>query len=41
MRWIHEVLAQGREAKAAIEHTAVFDHLPTRMARAGGSLTYQ
>lgn len=41
MRWIHEVLAQGREAKAAIEHTAVFDRLPTRMARAGGSLTYQ
>ncbi|MEX8495706.1 NAD-dependent epimerase/dehydratase family protein [Sphaerotilus sp.] len=41
MRWIHEVLAQGREAKAAIEHTAVFDRMPARMARAGGSLTFQ
>jgi len=41
MRWIHEVLAQGREANAAIERTAVFDRMPARMARAAGSLTVQ
>jgi nucleoside-diphosphate-sugar epimerase len=41
MRWIHEVLAQGREAKAAIEHTALFDRMPARMARAGGGLTFR
>ncbi|MEY2874732.1 MAG: hypothetical protein RLZZ373_2103 [Pseudomonadota bacterium] len=41
MRWIHEVLAQGREAKAAIEHTAVFGRAPVKLRRPGGSLTLQ
>jgi nucleoside-diphosphate-sugar epimerase len=41
MRWIHEVLAQGREAKAAIEHTAVFGRKPVLLPRPGGSLTLQ
>jgi nucleoside-diphosphate-sugar epimerase len=41
MRWIHEVLAQGREAKVAIEHTAVFGRSPVVLPRFGGSLTLQ
>lgn len=41
LRWIHEVLAQGREAKAAIEHTAVFGRIPAAVPRAVGSLTLQ
>jgi nucleoside-diphosphate-sugar epimerase len=43
MRWIHEVLAQGREAKAAIEHTAVFDRHPalTLQQPHGSGLTLQ
>jgi nucleoside-diphosphate-sugar epimerase len=41
MRWIHEVLAQGREARAAIEHTAVFGRTAVVLQRPGGSLTLQ
>lgn len=41
MRWIHEVLAQGREAKAAIEQTAVFGRTQVMPQRPGGSLTLQ
>lgn len=40
-RWIHEVLAQGREAKAAIEHTAVFKQATRQLSRPSGSLLYQ
>jgi nucleoside-diphosphate-sugar epimerase len=41
MRWIHEVLAQGREAKAAIEHTAVFGRTSVVPQQPDGSLTLQ
>lgn len=41
MRWIHEVLALGREAKAAIEHTAVFGRTGVVLQRPNGSLTLQ
>ena len=41
MRWIHEVLAQGREAKVAIEHTAVFARTARRVSQPGGSFMLQ
>ena len=41
MRWIHEVLAQGREARAAIERTAGFSRPALVRPRFGGSLTLQ
>lgn len=40
-RWIHEVLAQGREAQAAIEHTAVFARALRPLPRFGGALMLQ
>lgn len=41
MRWIHEVLAQGREARVAIERTAGFSRPALVRPRLGGSLTLQ
>ena len=41
MRWIHEVLAQGKEAQAAIERTAVFSRPAMTRSRLGGGLTLQ
>jgi nucleoside-diphosphate-sugar epimerase len=41
MRWMHEVLAQGREATAAIERTAVFARTMRPLSRLSSSLTLQ
>lgn len=41
MRWIHEVLAQGKEAQIAIEHTAVFARTARQLSRPGSSLMLQ
>jgi nucleoside-diphosphate-sugar epimerase len=41
MRWMHEILAQGREAAAAIERTAVFARTMRPLSRLSSGLTLQ